>query len=69
MGLVVMSQKLIGFLFHFSNLYYNINADYDAETWIFYSNIILQRITAELKAPARTRRNQSNSRGEVATEN
>ena len=63
-----MSKKIIEFLIHFSDLYYNINADLYAETWIFYSNLILQKITAELKAPARTRRNQSNSRDEVATE-
>ena len=64
-----MSQKLIGFFIDFSNLYYNMNADYYAETWIFYSNFILQEITTELKAPARTRRNQSNSINEVATRN
>ena len=64
-----MSQKLLGFLIHFCNLYCNMNVDEYEKIWIFYSNIILQRIAARSKAPARTRRNQSNTRDEVAIEN
>ena len=36
--------------------------------WIFYSNLILQKNTAETKIPAKTRRDQPISRNEVATE-
>ena len=36
--------------------------------WIFYSNLILQKNTAEAKIPAKTRRDQPISRNEVATE-
>ena len=62
-----MSQKLIGFLIHFSNLN-------DYECWLICRNMNvllkynLQRITAESKSLAKTRRNQPNSRIEVATE-
>ena len=35
--------------------------------WIFYSNLILQKNTAEAKIPAKTRRDQPISRNEVAT--
>ena len=34
----------------------------------FYSNLILQKSTAEAKIPAKTRRNQPKSRNEVAIE-
>ena len=36
--------------------------------WIFYSNLILQKNTAEAKIPTKTRRDQHISRNEVATE-
>ena len=36
--------------------------------WIFYSNLILQKNTAEAKIPAKTRRDQPISINEVATE-
>ena len=36
--------------------------------WIFYSNLILQKSTAEAKIPAKTKRDQPTSRNEVATE-
>ena len=36
--------------------------------WIFYSNLILQKNTAEAKIPAKTRRDQPISRNEVTTE-
>ena len=35
--------------------------------WIFYSNLILQKNTAEAKIPAKTRRDQPISRNEVIT--
>ena len=37
--------------------------------WIFYSNLILQKNTAEAKISTKTRRDQLISRNEVATEN
>ena len=36
--------------------------------WIFYSNLILQKNTAEEKIPEKTRRDQPIRRNEVATE-
>ena len=36
--------------------------------WIFYSNLILQKNTAEVKIPEKTRRDQPIRRNEVATE-
>ena len=36
--------------------------------WIFYSNLILQKNTEEVKIPAKTRRDRPISRNEVATE-
>ena len=37
--------------------------------WIFYSNLILQENTADAKISVETRRDQSTSKIEVATEN
>ena len=48
--------------------YYKVNVDSYVEIWIFYSNLILQENTAEAKIPVKTRRDQSISRNEVATE-
>ena len=36
--------------------------------WIFYSNLILQKNTAEVKIPTKTKRDQPIGRNEVATE-
>ena len=36
--------------------------------WIFYSNLILQKNTTEVKIPEKTRRDQPKSRNKVATE-
>ena len=36
--------------------------------WIFYSNLIFQKSTAEAKIPAKTKRDQPTSRNEVAIE-
>ena len=51
----------------FFGVYYKINVDSCVEIWIFYSNLILQKSTAEAKIPTKTRRNKPKSRNEVAT--
>ena len=47
--------------------YYKIFVDSYAETWIIYSNLILQKNTAEAKILAKTRRIQPENRKEVTT--
>ena len=44
-----MSPKTHLILIHFSELFCKISIDSYAETWISYTNSILQKITAESK--------------------
>ena len=48
-----MSPKTHLILIHFSELFYKIRIDSYAETWISYSNSILQKIIVESKVPAK----------------
>ena len=44
-----MSQKLIEFLFHFSDLYYNVMTSFFAEIYTIYKIYILQKFTVEMR--------------------
>ena len=50
-----MSQKLIEFLAHFLNCYYNVIACFYAEICTIYQIYILQKFIAKKKIPARIR--------------
>ena len=72
----MMSQKLIKFLVHFSDFYYNVIACFYAKICIIYRIYILQKFIAKMKIPARIRSESSSmakvrsrQRIEVATEN
>ena len=54
-----MSQKLIEFLVHFSNLYYNVIACFYVEICTIYQIYILQKFTTEMKIPTRIRSESS----------
>ena len=51
----------------FFSVYYKIIVDSYAKTWVIYSNLILQKNTAEAKIPAKAGRIQPKNRKEVAT--
>ena len=55
-----MSQKLIEFSFHFSDIYYNVIACFYAEICTIYQIYILHKFIAKMKIPARIR-NESSS--------
>ena len=67
LGVVDESKKTHLILIHFSEVFCKISIDSYAETWISYLNSILQKITAESKVPAKTRRKQSQSINEVGS--
>ena len=48
-----MSPKTHLILIHFSEVFCKISIDSYAETWISYSNSILQKITTKSKVPAK----------------
>ena len=48
-----MSKKLIEFLVHFYDFSYNVIACFYAEICTIYQILILQKLLAELKIPAR----------------
>ena len=48
-----MSKKLIEFIVHFSDLYYNVIACFYAEICIIYQIYILQKLIAEMRILAR----------------
>ena len=52
---MLMSQKLIEFLVHFSNFIYNVIACFYAEICTIYQIYILQKCKAEMKILARIR--------------
>ena len=54
-----MSKNLIEFLFHFSDLYYNVIACFYVEICTIYQIYILQKFIAEMKIPARIRSESS----------
>ena len=60
----MMSQKLIEFLVHFSDFYYNVIACFYAEICTIYQIYILQKFIVEMKIPARIR-NESSSMAKV----
>ena len=69
-----MSKKLIEFLVHFSDFYYNVIAYFHAEICTIYQIYILQKIINEMKIPTRIRSKsslmakvRSRQRNEVAT--
>ena len=71
-----MSQKLIKFLVHFSDFYYNVIACFYAEICTIYQIYILQKFIEKMKIPSRIRSESSSmakvssrQRIEVATEN
>ena len=55
----MMSKKLIEFLVHFSDLYYNVIACFYADICTIYQIYILRKFTAERKIPARIRSENS----------
>ena len=55
----LMSKNLIEFLFHFSDLYYNVIACFYVEICTIYQIYILQKFIAEMKIPARIRSERS----------
>ena len=63
----VMSLKTHLIFNPFFLVYYKIIVDSYAETWVIYSNLILQKNTVGVKIPAKTRRIQPENRKEVAT--
>ena len=63
----MMSQKLIEFLVHLSNLYYNVIACFNAEICTIYQIYILQKFIAEMKIPARIR-SESSSMAKVRSQ-
>ena len=54
-----MSQKLIEFLVHFYDFYYNVVACFYAEICTIYQIYILQKFIAEMKIPAKIRSESS----------
>ena len=54
-----MSKKLIAFLVHFSDFYYNVIAYFYAEICTIYQIYILQKFITEMKIPARIRSESS----------
>ena len=54
-----MSKKLIEFLVHFSNFYYNVIACFYAEICTIYQIYILQKFIAEMKILARVKSESS----------
>ena len=54
-----MSQKLIEFLVHFSDLYYNVISYFYAEICTIYQIYILQKYIAEMTIPVRIRSESS----------
>ena len=54
-----MSQKLIKFLVHFSDFYYNVIACFYVEICIIYQIYILHKFIAEMKIPAKIRSESS----------
>ena len=54
-----MSKKLIEFLVHFSDLYYNVIACFYAEICTIYQIYILHKFIAEMRIPARIRSENS----------
>ena len=69
-----MSKKLIQFLVHFSDFYYNVIACFYAKICTIYQIYILQKFIAKMKIPARIRsesssmaKERSRQRIEVAT--
>ena len=54
-----MSKKLIEFLVHFSDFYYNVIACFYAEICTIYQIYILQKFTVEMKILARIRSESS----------
>ena len=61
-----MSPKTHLILIHFSEVFWKISIDSYAETWISYSNSILQKITAESKVPAKPE--ESNLKAEMRSQ-
>ena len=59
-----MSQKLIEFLVHFYDLYYNVIACFYVEICIIYQIYILHKYIAGMRTPARIR-SESNSMAKV----
>ena len=55
----LMSKKLIEFLVHFSDFYYNVIACFYAEICTIYQIYILQKFIVEMKIPARIRSESS----------
>ena len=64
-----MSQKLIEFLFHFSDFSYNIIAYFYEEICTSYQIYILQKFKAEVKSPAKIRSENRSRAQQVAIEN
>ena len=60
----MMSQKLIEFLVHFSDFYYNVIACFYAKICTIYQIYILQKLIPEMKIPTRIR-SESNSMAKV----
>ena len=59
-----MSQKLIEFLVHFSDLYYNIIVCFYAEICTIYQIYILHKFISEMRIPTRIK-SESNSMAKV----
>ena len=54
-----MSKKLIEFLVHFSDFFYNVIACFYAEICTIYQISILQKLLVEMKIPTRIRSENS----------
>ena len=62
-----MSQKLIEFLVHFSDFYYNVIACFYTEICTIYQIYILQNFIVEMKIPARIK-SESSSMAKVRSQ-